>query len=222
MGKRRPIKIGEITFPTAKAATERVRAIVQQYKNDERVSTPDATFFHDMLSLHPRCEEKMGVGVVGFVIRQNPIFPNRTIHIIRADDSECDFSWPRCLNGERPEQLHSQALRVCILPQIFAYKNEMLKSPQYCPESGTRLTSSNCDVDHQAPQTFDKIVDDWLATQGINITGVAITPSRDLQYRREMTDDNQIRSWFSFHQANACLRLLLHEAHLHQPKYRYK
>jgi hypothetical protein len=222
MSKRRPITIGDTIFQTATAATERVRATIEQYETDQRVSITDATFFHDMLSLHPRCEEKMGVGVIGFVIRKNPIFPNRTIHIIRADKSECDFSWPKCLNGERPEQLYRQAMRVCILPQIFAYKNRMLQSPQYCPESGVPLTSNNCDVDHQAPRTFDKLVDDWLAIHGMTITAVAITPSRDLQYRREMTDDGQIRSWYSFHQTHAQLRLLHHDAHLHQPKYKYK
>jgi hypothetical protein len=222
MGKRRPITIGDTIFQTATAATERVRAIIQQYENEQRVSMADAAFFHDMLALHPRCEEKMGVGVIGFVIRQNPIYPNRTIHLIRADNSECDFSWPKCLHGERPGQLHRQAMRVCILQQILAYKNRMLQSVQHCPESGVRLTSNNCDVDHQAPQTFDKLVDDWLVTQGITIEGVTITPSRDLQYRREMTDDRQRKSWYSFHQTHAQLRLLYHDAHLHQPKHIYK
>ena|SRR5947209_13358350 len=218
----RQITIGEVTFRTAKAATERVRAIIEKYKTDERVSTADAAFFHDMLALHPRCEEKMGVGVVGFVIRKNPIYPNRNINLIRADNTECDFSWPRCLNGERHGQLQSQALRVCILPQILAYKNLMLQTPQRCPESGVSLTSNNCDVDHQAPQTFDKLVDDWLTTQDITIEGVAITPSRDLQYMREMTDVVQIASWYSFHQTHSQLRLLQHETHLHQPKHKYK
>ena len=221
-GKARPITIGEITFPTATATTERVRAIIAQYKTNERVSVTDAAFFHDMLALHPRCEQKMGVGVVGFVIRKNPLYPNRNINLIRADNTECDFSWPKCLHGERPGQLQQQAMRVCILPQILSFKNWMLQTPQLCPESGVVLTTENCDVDHQAPQTFDKLVDDWLMLQGITIEGVSITPSRDLQYRREMIDPAQSASWYSFHQANAKLRLLHHETHLHQPKHKFK
>jgi Protein of unknown function (DUF3223) len=223
MGKRRPITVGTMEFLTTKDATEWVQQIVDKYPNGENFSAVHTAFFKDLLELHPNCKDKVGVGVKGFVVNQNPVYPNRTVFIIRDDGSPCDFSWVKCLRGEQQETLRRQALRVAVVPQILAYKNTTLApGMQHCEITGLRLTSDNCAVDHVAPKTFDVVVDDWLLAEGISLEAVQISPSRDLQYNRSMTNPAQIASWFQYHQAHAHLRLLSREAHFHLPKHKFK
>jgi hypothetical protein len=223
MGKRRPIKVGTVSFDTTKEATEWVQRLVDRYPNGERLSAEHTAFFKHLLELHPNRADKIGVGVKGFVVHQNPTYPNRTVFIIRNDESLCDFSWRKCLNGEQQETLHRQAMRVAIVPQVLAFKNTRLASGmQHCEINGLRLTSENCAVDHIAPQTFDVVVDEWLKTMGLSIDSVEISLSRDLQFNRSMTNPAQMASWLHYHQTHAKLRLLSREAHLSLPKHKYK
>jgi Protein of unknown function (DUF3223) len=221
MGKRRPIIVGKQEFVTTKAATEWVQQIVDKYPNGESFSDVDTEFFKNLLELHPNCLEKVGVGVRGFIVDQNPIYPNRTVFVIREDGSRCDFSWVKCLRGEQQDKLRRQALRVAVIQQILDFKNKTLASGmQHCEITGLRLTSDNCAVDHIAPDTFDKIVDEWLVVEGISLEAIGISPSRDLQYNRSMTNPVQLASWLRYHQANAKLRLLSREGHFHLPKHK--
>ncbi len=69
-------------------------------------------------------------------------------------------------------------------------------------------------MDHRAPKTFDKLVDDWLSSEGISIASIEISPSRDSSFVRTLTNERQRDSWHHFHDLNKDLQLLTPFANL--------
>lgn len=51
---------------------------------------------------HPEPDKKIGSGVRAFQVRIHPQFKNRCFFIIRADESEDDFSFRKCVNQLLP------------------------------------------------------------------------------------------------------------------------
>lgn len=226
MGKRRPVTVGTREFRTAGEAIKFVQDMVARYPDEEWLSEQDAAFVSDLLELHPRADEKIGVGgIQGFLASTNPEHPNtRTIYGVRSDGSRFDFSWRKCINGEEREDIHRKALRRAIVEQTIAFKKEQFSTgqPVSCSITGQSLEWNTCHVDHVAPYTLDRLIDDWLASENIVIEDVAISPSRDLQYNRNMTDAKQRQSWEQYHYMHKRLRLLGPEGHRSLPKYRHK
>jgi hypothetical protein len=216
MGKSRSILIGTLEFATAGEAKEHVRGLVARYADGDTANEADSVFLRDLLELHPRCEEKIGAGVRSFKIDRNPEYTNtRTIFVVRADNSETDFSWPKCIDGETPERLKRAALRNAVADQIAAFKKEAFsRPPVMCPETGEELSWKYCHVDHAAPNTFDSLVDQWLLSENIVLDSVQISPSRDISFTRLLTDDGQRESWRAFHDQRKQLRLLSPHANL--------
>jgi len=165
MGKRRPVVVGQVTFLTQSDAERWIRSLVARYQDGETVSENDAAFLRDLLELHPRCDEKIGVGVSSFRIDSNPEYPNRTIFIIRADGSPTHFSWQKCIKGEAAENLKRHAMRNAIMDQIIAFKKVKFSSGERitCPETGEELSWDNCHLDHCAPRTLTS-----LSTNGLS------------------------------------------------------
>lgn len=216
MGKRRAIVIGSLEFATVGEAKGHVRELVARYSDGDTANEADSAFLSDLLELHPRCAEKIGAGVRSFKFDRNPEYTNtRTIFVVRTDGSVSDFSWPKCIDGETPERLKRAALRNAIADQIAAFKREALSVPPVlCPETGEELSWKQCHVDHTAPNTFDSLVNQWLASENIVLDLVEISPSREISFTRLLTNDAQRQSWRSFHDQRKQLRLLSPRANL--------
>jgi len=216
MGKRKPVIVGKLNFPTQTEAEQSVRNLVSRYQDGDIVSKEDAAFLGDLLELHPRCSEKVGAGVSSFRIDSNPEYPNRTIFIDRIDGSWTHFSWHKCIKGEAAENLKRQALRNAVMDQIIAFKKASFSPGKriVCPETGAELSWDSCHVDHCAPRTFDKLIDDWFESQAITLDSVEISPSRDSSFVRALANETQRQSWRTFHDSRKELRLLSPYANL--------
>jgi hypothetical protein len=142
MGKRRPTIIGTQSFSGVGDAKEFARNIVARYADGAMASPEDHEFLCDLLELHPRCMEKVGVGVRGFKFDCNPEYTNtRTIFVVRTDGSETDFSWIKWVDGETPERLIKAALRNAVMDQIIVFKQEEFsKGCIVCPHPGEELS----------------------------------------------------------------------------------
>jgi hypothetical protein len=225
MAKSRSVTIGELHFTRVGDAKEYVRKIVRQYPRGGRVLPIHVDFFKDLLDLHPRAAEKIGSGVIGFEIQKNPAYPNTfTIYFLRPDGSKCDFSWIKCVDGEKREALQHAALRRAIMNQIVTFRDSQLYSgqPLLCPVMHTKITLNDYHVDHVAPHSFNKLVDDWLASEHLGIEDIEITSSQDNQYSRDMANSAQLHSWQQFHYERAVLQMLSSEGNLRLPKHKYK
>ena len=54
--------IAGIEFHTIASITDHARKIKERYVNEARISGDDELFMRDFIELHPRAEEKKGVG----------------------------------------------------------------------------------------------------------------------------------------------------------------
>jgi hypothetical protein len=220
MGKSRPIVIGKIEFATVGAAKKHVQRLVAQYANGAIANQADTEFLSDLLELHPSCAGKVGAGIRAFRFEKNPVYPRtRTIFIDRIDGSPTDFSWVKCLDGETPERLKRAAMRNAVVDQIIEFKREVFSHGRVvCPLTGQELSWGFCHVDHCAPHTFDKLVDEWLVSENLTLDSVEISPSRDSSFSRTLTNDAQSQSWRKFHNERKQLRLLAPRANLSDAK----
>lgn len=94
----KPITIGTRTFDTKGAATEFIQEILYRHPLLTPIDGPDHAFLLDLLSMHPRAAEKIGVGVKHFTVEKNK-GGTQSFYIIRVDGSRDDFSFGKCLKG---------------------------------------------------------------------------------------------------------------------------
>jgi len=68
MGKRQPLSIGAYQFSTKREAKEFIRTVRDRYQEGEIIVDPDDSFLRDLVALHPRSHEKLGVGISHFTV----------------------------------------------------------------------------------------------------------------------------------------------------------
>lgn len=209
----RKVEIGDRIFPTKESALTEIRAIRDRYPDGVALGHNDHALLCDLISLHSEADEKIGVGISHFTVTTETKFGGRNRHFVlhRHDHSFTDFSFVHCLNPKsKSKNDRILALRQAIKKQTWAFRDQELSSGRriVCPFEKVVLTRETCQIDHEAPRTFEALVVAWLASLQITIEAVQITPPADNQLVGEMTDEVQIASWQSFHQNNARLRLL--------------
>ena len=162
-----------------------------------------------LLRMHPNAPVKEGCGISHFSVREaSEDYTRKTkcFWITRKDGSEVDFSFRKCLDnkdGQLPAKFYCEALRNEVADQITSFKRDSVK---ICAISGEKgVPGDPLEVDHH-PISFQKLVDGWLAQEGITIFGVQMESNK-------MTDEDQRDSWTSYHFKHAGLRLILKSLH---------
>lgn len=207
------IPIGDRTFPSKKSALEEIRAVRDRYPDGVPLTHDDHVFIRDLVSLHTEAEEKIGVGISHFTVATETEFGGRNRHFVlhRHDGTFTDFSFQHCLTpSSKGKNDTLLALRQAIKEQTWAFREREFSSPVQiiCPYENVVLTRDTCQIDHEAPRTFDALVNAWLTSQSMRLEAVQITPPADNQLVGQMTNAAQIASWQSFHRTHAKLRLL--------------
>lgn len=205
------IVVGTHYFSSKEAAKNFVRSIVESYRDHEKISDPahDA-FLRTLIQLHPDASDKIGNGIDHFTIKRDDK-TGRTRHflITRIDGSLADFSWHCCIDGRDWRRETIQTLRDAVSTDVIAFRNQLFDSGDVrCAVTGELLSVESADIDHMPPLTFMRLVDDWLALQGIKLKDIKLGPSRDLQVVYEFADQELRNSWQTFHRKRAVLRAL--------------
>ncbi|MBN1170874.1 MAG: DCL family protein [Micromonosporaceae bacterium] len=212
----KPIVIAGRGFPTKKAAEDACREILYGYAVGQPVSNSEhVDLLQALLMRHPHSDEKTGCGIVRFEVRQNPQFPSqRTLFLVRADGSETDFSFLKCIT--QPTQRHRvlDALRIAVAPQVIDVARRAFSSgnPVLCALTGQPLASfSEAHVDHGNP-TFLQIAVNFASSQG----GWEYIPldRSDGMIGEELAHATQLRAWTQFHARCARLRVVSINANL--------
>ena len=209
----KPISIGQRIFQTKKAALEQIKAVRDQYPDGVPLDHEDHCFIRDLLCLHSEALQKIGVGVSHFTVATEGEFGGRNRHFVlhRHDGTRTDFSFQHCLSpGAKERNDRLLALRQAIKEQTWAFRDREFASGRQitCPYEGVTLKPDSCQVDHEAPFTFEALATAWLFSEGITLGDVEITSPRDNQLVARMTAVAQISSWQAFHRTHARLRLL--------------
>jgi hypothetical protein len=162
---------------------------------------------------HPDAAAKIGPGIARIEIRKDPFFKQNVFWIIRADGSETDFSFRRCINGAEPSH-RAQVLatmRLAITDQVLDYKHRALTPDARCSLTGVPLDETNVHVDHDPP--FIEIARAFLAKVG-GVAAVELAPPRDGILGRTFLDPLMAQRWSDFHRARATLFLTSAKANM--------
>jgi hypothetical protein len=178
-----------------------------------KITPENDAFLHELIKRHPDATKKIGVGIDHFEIRENAFYKQNVFWLIRADGSETDFSYRRCVSGieasHRAQVLAT--MRTAISDQIIDYKRPALTPDARCSLTGAPLDEATVHVDHDPP--FVEIARAFLDDVG-GAEAIELTPSGDGSIGRSFLDPLMTRRWSDFHRARATLFLTTAEANM--------
>ena len=206
-------------FPTKVALQKRIRKVRDSYPDYKALSSDDFEFMLEVLSGHPSYETKYGAGVESMYVRTNPVYKNnRGFWLRRVDGTETDFSFVECLTPTPQIKKFALALRVAIEPYTMTFKSDFFANqtgPYFCPYTGEPLEFIGSHVDHKAPHTFQKLVQDFIKTYAIDLETVEIAGDyEDNVYQNTLVDEELNRLWIEFHNDRAELQIVSQRANL--------
>jgi hypothetical protein len=222
MTKRKAIIIAGEVFNLKKDLVSRVQAIIRSHKDHEMLGWFDLRFMTDLLKCHPQAKIKLGCGIDGMYVAENPIYPgkqSRGFRLIRTDGSETDFSYRECITPTSYKRKVKAAFRVAIESQALQFKQEYFDSTPAgwatCPDTGEFLSFVNSHVDHVAPLTFEHLLNHFLERESLTLEQVRINDfGQDNCYQDTLTDGTLKKRWMEYHQSHAVLEVVSKHANL--------
>lgn len=219
MAKREPIIVNGQSFKTKKVLREYIRKIRDSYLDGQCLNEDDFEFMLDLLNRHEEPEIKIGVGVAYMYVKTNEVFKrNREFWLVRIDGSETDFSFEICLKHETKLQKFKNACRTSVADIVMDFKKDFFDrvgEPSICPVTGEAMTlRRNSHVDHAHPNTFDKIVQDFISLNGLDVNQIELLTAEDGRVRNEMADKTLEQQFIEFHNRRAKLRVVSKFANL--------
>lgn len=205
----KPISINGQKFPSKAALKTYIRSIVSRYIDNEILGDVDFQFVRSLLDLHRWRDEKIGVGVASMMIRKSD-YRNREFWLTRMDGTATDFSWVECVDHPSQRKDVFTAMRTAIAPQKASFRARFFasNSDPKCPMTEEPLESATCHVDHVPPLTFDKLANDFIVEQGIDLEAVSLSGYGDGETAKVLADENLRLAWQEYHLRNAQLRIL--------------
>jgi hypothetical protein len=216
MAKKAFYPIGGKEFSTKEKIEDRCREIIKNVPNGEYVAEEDIPFLMDLFRYHDEWEQKSSKGIKNIIVEPSGEFLTRAFVLILSDGSKMDISFKsivRLLRGDRTRELLPRALidyknaaRSTITDQIRSFRDQQLALNIICPISGEPIIRSNCEVDHEPPDTFDKLLFDFTVSENIEPLKIKVgSKEGTIPY---FEDEKISRNWIDYHSANARLRLL--------------
>lgn len=174
----------------------------------------------DLLDLHPEAKQKVGCGVERIEVRSNREFGEkaRGFWVVRTDGSETDFSYRKCLEGERAYRnkfLHTCRYAVRDHMEAFKAKFFQVATNPTCPLTGVSLNAKNSHVDHIPPHTFERIVQSFAVLNAIDINDPSLCENGVDGLIIPTFSSEILRDQFVyFHNAHAQLRVISADANV--------
>ncbi len=175
------IIIGDKVFKTKIEAKKFTQEILYRNPVGRPLVGEDLSFVYDLIQLHPKKDEKMGSGVKNIVIKEERgVGSTKCFYIIRNNETEIDFSFYKCLYNslDEPRKLFNISARRVVADQIIGFKDGYFEENQNedgmvsSAISGELLNKNSCHVDHIPPETFNKIVDDFINENSIDVNTI--------------------------------------------------
>jgi hypothetical protein len=175
------------------AALEHIYRIRNTVKNGERIVGHNALLLVAATNLHPEAEQKRGCGISHFTVEQAG--KDRCFWLHRMDGTSTDISfrhiWDSPEKREREDRL--KALRQAVEDQV-----RQMRKPGFHV--------------HHDP-SFDELVKGWLASRGLTLEQIEVTPTADGEMRCEMADKTLRGDWWYYHDMNARYQVMTASVH---------
>ena len=217
---RQPTVIGTLEFRTKGDAQKYFKAMLDSYKDDERVSDEDNKHLLALLSRHPESERKISAGIDYFYRQRNPNFPSSGFWFARTDGTTDDFNYRMCVSGKAktPYAEFAAAARWAIRLDIARAKKQAFK--QYadsdglveCEVTGSMVSTDDCEIDHAPPFTFEAILRSFLAANCITPNHNMIDKSVNDGGRAHFKSDGMYWRFRQYHHTLARLRVVSKDA----------
>jgi hypothetical protein len=211
--------VGNLTFPTQKAATEHFRAILRRHAVGTRITQPGATELQWLLERHPYAGQKIGCGVAYFTTGYAANYGTVHFVLVRTDGSQTDFSFRHCIKAPTALADAKQAMRAEVDPDIAAAKAEFFRKNAthegkvLCPISNAWIGPEGADADHALPYPFDVLVTTFLTMNGIVPDERFVDDHGDNLIGPVMRDRALAEEWRQFHHKMAVIRVIAHVPH---------
>ncbi len=219
--------IGNKEFKTKDQITKHCQQLISKYPDNCDVENEDLIFLCELFKFHDEWEQK-STGVIVAIRPTTTDYGNRCFMMHKKDGTKIDISVPhsiKCIQTARtknrlPQQLldFKSAARNAIKMQIFEFRDMALQTNPICELTKELLTRQNADVDHIAPNTFDRLLYNFCSLQKINPVEVDVESINGTIAKISNSDIEN--NWMKYHQSYAELRLISKIANLTQPKQR--
>lgn len=204
-------------FNSKKSVIEYVREnIHSKYPDHQVLSGEHLRFMVALLRHHPWSDQKIGVGVREMWIQPNENYPTRGFWLEREDGTKTDFSFYRCVSPPSPLRDFKEACRRAIAPFVIDFRQRFFRhqATATCPVLGKSIAIHSSHVDHAPPETFEKIVSDFIEARGVDVEKAPLMEHDDGKIGNWFVDDVFENDWINFHNERAKLRVISVEANL--------
>lgn len=187
-------------FSTKGAWRLRLKAILHSTPIGHEISGDDHRVIMAALANHPESQEKVGSGVHHFEVGPGPDkFGSSCFHLVRLDGSRITFSIKTCLDGRvGPWTAFCYALRDAVSLEMLEWKNHNGGPCELCGSTSDRQ------VDHRYPKTFNFLAKEFAEERGIEPTEVKFQD--DPMWK--LADAGLSSLWIQYHREHADLRIL--------------
>ena len=166
------IVIGQKKFPSKAAAHRHYSEMLSRATPQEPIPYPEAQELRDLLALHPRADQKIGVGIQAFTVDYGANGQNFCFHVIRSDGSQAHFGIDKCLKGDPVFWTRwLGACRSAIALEKSDLKSKMVAERSVngrvqCAITGQWQLPHELHLDHGYPYTFERIAREFWKSQG--------------------------------------------------------
>lgn len=189
MGRAKPIQLAGTTYPTKKAAAERVQQILRGPTRD--LSGEEHAIVGDLLMRHPEAALKVGPGVARLFVAPAPEdAPGgwNCFYVERLDGSITDFSYQRCLTPPTHRQDVLAAMRCEVAGQVSVAK--------------ARRVGEH--MDHRVP--FVELAEGFVKANALQWDEIVVSPTTDNTWTSRLVDRQLAGRWQDYHERCAGLR----------------
>jgi hypothetical protein len=167
--------------------------IRQRYLNGVRITGLDSILLVAATDLHPVAAQKRGCGISHFTVEQAG--KDRCFWLHRTDGTSTDISFKNIFDdpAKREREDRLKAMRQAVDNQVAP------------------LRKRGCHVHHEIP--FATLVNDWLASLGMTLEQIEVTPTTDGEMRCEMADESLKHKWWIYHDTYARYHVMTAAAH---------
>jgi hypothetical protein len=220
MGKRHPVMVNGTTFPTKAALLGHVRGILYRHAPGTPIGEPDRSFLLALLGRHASAGRKVGVGVAALTVELNAVFPgNRGFWLTRTDGTRTDWSFLECVSPSSRLAEFKAACRRAVAGQVIEFRQRAFAEAGgtvTCPVTGRRVGVADSHVDHAPPLTFERLLADFVAENGLDPEAVEVLQHGDGDIETRLVDQDLEARWCEYHRRRAVLRVTSREGNLTQ------
>jgi hypothetical protein len=199
------IEIAGLKFTGKKSAYTHVRNIVLAHSPGDVLTGMEDRLFRAVVEMHPRAEEKIGIGIKRFIV-DKALCDTLGVRFIRNDGSQDDLSIKKCFYGDdSPRRRVMRVMRAAVACDVAKLKAEWLEKYGHgcqpgkmrCAISKKYIRIDKGHMDHIPPMTFEVIATTFMAHKGLTFQEIEFAESglnKELRMKSVQLE-NEFRQW---------------------------